>query len=117
MITWHAATAGGSLCALSASIRRHSIEGSRPRCFVAAWAFSISLGVPPVEAIQMAFLNTAQHFRMADRFGSLTPGRWADVILSESLDEIIPVDVFVRGEHVASQGKLTQAIPEIEYPE
>jgi len=78
---------------------------------------AISLGVPPVEAIQMASLNTAQHFRMADRFGSLTPGRWADVILSESLEHIVPAEVFVRGEHVASQGKLTQPIPQIDYPD
>lgn len=78
---------------------------------------AIALGVPPVEAIQMASLNTAQHFRMEDRLGSLTPGRWADVILSKSLEHIIPVEVFVRGQHVASQGKLTQPIPAIQYPE
>jgi adenine deaminase len=78
---------------------------------------AIALGVPPVEAIQMASLNTAQHFRMEERYGSLTPGRWADVVLSESLEKIVPVDVFVRGEHVASQGKLTQPIFQIHYPE
>jgi adenine deaminase len=78
---------------------------------------AIALGIPPVEAIQMASLNTAQHFRMEEDFGSLTPGRWADVILAESLEKIVPAEVFVRGEHVASQGKLTQPIPHIEYPE
>lgn len=78
---------------------------------------AIALGIPPVEAIQMASLNSAQHFRMEERLGSLTPGRWADVILAPSLEQIVPAEVFVRGQHVASQGKLVQPIPNIAYPE
>ncbi|GIV81975.1 MAG: hypothetical protein KatS3mg051_1329 [Anaerolineae bacterium] len=41
---------------------------------------AIALGVPPVQAIQMATLNAAVHFRVDHLLGSLSPGRWADVI-------------------------------------
>lgn len=78
---------------------------------------AIALGVPPINAIQMATINAAKHFRLEHIVGSLTPGRWADMILAEDLREIIPRDVYVRGEHAASAGKLIIQPPTSEYPE
>lgn len=77
---------------------------------------AIELGVPPVTAIQMATINAAKHFRMEHLIGSLSPARWADFILADSLEHIVPGDVYFKGKHVASQGKLIVEPPKAEYP-
>ena len=77
---------------------------------------AIELGVPPVTAIQMATINAAKHFRMDHLIGSLTPGRWADIILAEDLQKIEPGDVYVKGRHVARDGELLVTPPSSEYP-
>jgi adenine deaminase len=78
---------------------------------------AIELGIPPMNAIQMATINAAAHFRIDHLVGSLSPGRWADVILVEDTNHIVPGDVYVRGQHVASNGKLIVPPPKAEYPE
>ncbi len=78
---------------------------------------AIELGVPPVQAIQMASLNSAIHFRLDHLLGSLTPGRWADVIISDSLERIAPAQVFFKGRLVAQGGKLEAAVPGANYPD
>lgn len=77
---------------------------------------AIGLGVPPVTAIQMATINAARHFRIEHLVGSLTPGRWADLILADDLQEIIPGDVYVHGKRVAQAGRLIATPPVSEYP-
>jgi adenine deaminase len=78
---------------------------------------AIELGLDPIRAIQMATLNTAQHFHIEHLIGSITPGRYADFILSESMNKIKPEHVFVGGRLAASAGKLVADIPEIAYPD
>ncbi len=78
---------------------------------------AVELGVPPVAAIQMATINAAKHFRIEHLVGSLSPARWADIILADDLQNIVPSDVFVKGEHVASNGKLIVTPPDSDYPE
>ncbi|MBI1880995.1 MAG: adenine deaminase [Chloroflexi bacterium] len=78
---------------------------------------AIALGIPPIQAIQMASLNAAQHFRIEHLLGSLTPGRWADLILAGDLRHIVPNDVFVRGQQVAHAGQLCISVPPAVYPE
>jgi adenine deaminase len=78
---------------------------------------AIELGLPPIQAIQMASLNAAVHFRFDHLFGSLTPGRWADVILAESLEQIEPSQVFFKGQLVAESGALVVEAPPGEYPD
>jgi adenine deaminase len=77
---------------------------------------AIELGVPPVTAIQMATINAAKHFRIEHLVGSLTPGRWADIILADDLQHIVPGDVYVKGQHVAQNGQLTVTPPASDYP-
>ncbi len=64
---------------------------------------AIALGMDPVRAIQMATLNVAEHFRIEHLVGSLTPGRWADVLLVDSLENVTPRQVFFKGRLVAEQ--------------
>ena len=76
---------------------------------------AIRLGLQPLRAIQMATLNAAEHFRLDDRLGALVPGRWADFILSDSLDPIRAAVVFVGGRQVAEAGRLTAPAPKARY--
>jgi adenine deaminase len=78
---------------------------------------AIALGMPPVRAIQMATLNAAVHFRVDHVLGSLSPGRWADIILSPSLDEIRPSHVFFKGQLVAQDGQLIAPPAAADYPD
>ncbi len=78
---------------------------------------AISMGFSPVVAIQMATINAARHFRVDHLIGSLTPGRYADIILSKFLKVIDPVSVYFHGKQVAKNGKLTITPPSLKYPE
>jgi len=78
---------------------------------------AIRLGLPPMQAIQMATISAAQHFRVADRIGVIAPGRFADILLCESLERIEPRQVFVGGRLVAESGKLVVDVSQSIFPE
>lgn len=67
---------------------------------------SIAYGLDPIKAIKMASYNTAKHFKMEDKLGSLTPGRYADIVLVDNLRSFTPKFVFKGGELVARDGVL-----------
>src|SRR5690606_31906533 len=46
---------------------------------------AIAQGLKPVTAIQMATINTAQHFRLERELGSIAPGRRADFLIVSNL--------------------------------
>ena len=64
----------------------------------------IQSGMPPVEAIRLATLNPAEHFRLDDR-GAIAPGRRADLLVVEDLSELDVVRVFSGGVEVARGGE------------
>ncbi|WP_144224060.1 amidohydrolase family protein [Mesorhizobium amorphae] len=72
------------------------------------WIISLcaDMGINPIKAIKMATYNTARSFHMDDQIGSLTPGRFADIVLTDSLSRINPLYVFKDGELIAEGGKL-----------
>jgi len=72
---------------------------------------AIAQGLAPVTAIQMATLNTAQHFGLERELGSIAPGRLADVIISSDLTTLPIEMVLARGEVVAENGSLAIDIP------
>ena len=77
---------------------------------------AIAQGLRPVTAIQMASLNTAEHFGMEKELGSIAPGRRADLLLTTDLASL-PIDlVLARGRVLAENGKLTADIPAYAYP-
>ncbi|MGS4918955.1 amidohydrolase family protein [Mameliella alba] len=55
-------------------------------------------GINLIHAIKMATLNSARSFHMDDRLGSLMPGRYADIVLTDSLSSINPRFVFKGGD-------------------
>ncbi|QIG49695.1 adenine deaminase [Nordella sp. HKS 07] len=77
---------------------------------------AIAQGLKPITAIQMATLNTAQHFGLERELGSITPGRRADLILTSDL-AALPIEmVIAHGKVLAENGKLTADIPAYAYP-
>ena len=78
---------------------------------------AIQEGVPPMTAIQMATLNTAEHFGVANDVGSVGPGRYADILLVSDLEALEIDEVLAAGEPVADHGRLTAAMPAYAYPE
>lgn len=62
---------------------------------------AIGLGVPPMTAIQMATINCATMYRIDEHVGSLAPGRFADVVFSEDLDDFRPARVMAGGRMIA----------------
>lgn len=67
---------------------------------------TIAYGMDPIEAIKMSSYNTARHFKLEDKLGSLTPGRFADIVLVDNLRSFTPKYVFKGGQLVAQDGKL-----------
>ncbi|MCA9950320.1 MAG: adenine deaminase, partial [Anaerolineales bacterium] len=77
---------------------------------------AIAQGLKPITAIQMATLNTAEHFGVEKDIGSITPGRYADIIISSNLVEL-PIEVVISaGEVVAENGRIAIDLPTYNYP-
>jgi len=77
---------------------------------------AIEVGVDPIEAIQMATLNCAEHFGLDNEIGSIAPGRIADIILVRDLMEFKPEIVIANGELVAKDGKFLKKLPKFNWP-
>ncbi len=77
---------------------------------------AIAQGLKPVTAIQMATLNTAQHFRLERELGSIAPGRLADFLIVSDLAAMKIDAVYARGQLVAKDGRLEIDIPAYDYP-
>jgi len=78
---------------------------------------AIAEGVPPIMAIQMATLNTAEHFGVSCDVGCIAPGRYADILVVRDLNKLVIDLVFAAGDLVAQDGELTSEIVSYPYPE
>ena len=65
---------------------------------------AIDLGFDPVQAIQMATLNVAEHFGLDGEIGGIAPGRRADLLVLPSLREVKPETVIAGGEVAVQDG-------------
>jgi adenine deaminase len=77
---------------------------------------AIALGVSPINAIQMATLNAAEHFGVAREVGQIAPGRWADILLVSNLNQFEAEQVIARGKLVAEDRRLLIDLPAFPYP-
>lgn len=78
---------------------------------------AIVQGLDPITAIQMATLNTADHFRVSRDHGQIAPGRVADILLVSDLQNFQAELVVSKGEIIAEDGKLLIDLPSYKYPE
>lgn len=79
-------------------------------------ARSVELGMSEVDALKIATIHAARHFRLEDEIGSITPGRLADILLINDLREMKPSRVYFEGRLVAENGRLIQDCPVSDYP-
>ncbi|MFC2081770.1 adenine deaminase [Candidatus Bipolaricaulota bacterium] len=77
---------------------------------------AIAAGVEPMTAIRMATLGTAEHFGVAKDIGSITPGRFADILLVSDLENLAIDQVIAAGETVGRDGSLVVSIDPFAYP-
>ena len=78
---------------------------------------AIEEGTPPIVAIQMATINAAECFGMSHDLGSITPGKFADILFIKDLADPRPERVMVDGEIIAEEGRMLKDIPLPTYPE
>jgi len=78
---------------------------------------AIANGVAPITAIQMATVNTAEHFGVSRHMGMIAPGRFADILLVEDLPQMQPGIVIAKGKALAENGRLFIDLPAYPYPD
>jgi len=78
---------------------------------------AISQGLDPLTAIQMATINTADHFGVSRDMGMIAPGRFADVVLVKDLTNFSADLVIARGQVVAENGQMQIDLPAHHYPD
>jgi len=77
---------------------------------------AIAQGLKPMQAIQMATINTAVHFGVSRDLGMIAPGRFADIVIVPDLVNFHAELVIAKGKVIASAGKLQVELPAYSYP-
>ncbi|KAI1848881.1 hypothetical protein JX266_005309 [Neoarthrinium moseri] len=66
---------------------------------------AVELGVPVLEAYKMATINAASYYRLDHLIGSVTPGKLADLLILDRLEDARPSLVIGNGSIVAKDNK------------
>ncbi len=69
----------------------------------------VAAGIPAVDVIRAATWNGAQRHRLFN-LGAIAPGKWADILLVEDLNDFHADEVICRGELVAAGGQMLAAL-------
>ena len=77
---------------------------------------AIAAGLDPLTAIQMGTINAANHFRKDHDIGSISPGRIADLFLTDSLENLTAKTVVANGIVVGRDGQFLLDLPAYHYP-
>ena len=78
---------------------------------------AVECGIDVVTAIQMVTINCAQCFQMDQDLGSIAPGKCADIVFLDNLDDLNVTRVLIDGEVVAEDGAPTFELPPFAFPE
>ncbi|MCY3573622.1 MAG: adenine deaminase [Chloroflexi bacterium] len=71
---------------------------------------AVAAGIDPVMAIRMGSYNTARHFGLR-KYGAVTPGRYADLLVVPDLYDFHAQQVYRGGELVAEDGRMASNRP------
>jgi len=77
---------------------------------------AVENGVDPVQAIQMATINTARRFGLEGAIGSISPGKSADMVLVEDLRSIRIRSVISNGDLLVHDGRFLGRRRGFSYP-
>lgn len=77
---------------------------------------AVELGIDPVTAIQMVTINCAQCFQMDHDLGSIAPGKCADIVFLDNLEDLRVTRVLIDGDVVAEDGKPTFDLEPFVFP-
>ncbi len=78
---------------------------------------AIKEGLDPIKAIQYVTINPATCFRMDHEMGSITPGKCADIVFFEDLNDIRITRTIIDGDVVAENGKMIVENGEYSFPD
>ncbi|KPV64106.1 MAG: cryptic adenine deaminase [Candidatus Bathyarchaeota archaeon BA2] len=78
---------------------------------------AIEEGVDPITAVQMATLNTAEHFGVSHDLGSIAPSKCADILILNDLSTVNVDTVIANGVIVAKKGRIVVDLVSAEYPD
>ena len=77
---------------------------------------AIKEGLDPIKAIQYVTINPATCFRMDHEMGSITPGKCADIVFFDDLNDIRITRTIIDGDIVAENGHMTVEIGKPAFP-
>ncbi len=78
---------------------------------------AVEEGIDVLTAIQMVTINCAQCFQMDHELGSITPGKCADMVLLDNLEELNIKKVWIDGALAAENGAVVGEYAPYTYPE
>jgi len=76
---------------------------------------AIKAGIPPVEAIQMVTINPAESLKIDGECGSVSPGKFADIVFLSSIEDCAVEKVIARGELTVENSKLLRGVESPKY--
>ena len=74
---------------------------------------AVSEGVSVANALQMATINTARHYNLKD-VGAIMPGCKADLLVLDSLNPWVPLQIYKDGRLAYDRGRLVQTGTELD---
>jgi adenine deaminase len=78
---------------------------------------AVKEGVRPITAVQMATLNAAEASGVANKLGSLVPGKLASVLFVDDLEDFTVREVMLNGRLVARDGQMIVPVEPRAYPD
>lgn len=92
------------------------VEGVRVGHIDQSIRIAVEGGVDPVAAVQMATINPARYYRVDHALGSLAPGRQADILIVDDLQDFSVRTVVAKGQVVVRDRELVAHLPRPVYP-
>lgn len=77
---------------------------------------AVKEGLDPIKAIQYVTINPATCFRMDHEMGSIAPGKCADIVFFDDLNDIRITRTMIDGDVVAESGAMTVEIGSSAFP-
>ncbi len=77
---------------------------------------AIAAGLSPEIAIQCVTINPARHMRLTAHVGSVSPGRYADIVLLEDVEKLQIARVWADGKQISEGTTYLPEVPTIAWP-